>query len=56
MNAGSAREPRKERREVPNRAPWGQVMRYSRAIRVGDTIEVSGTTAVKPEGKIIAHA
>lgn len=38
---------------IPNEAPWGDGMKYSRAIRVGDTIEISGTTAVSPEGKIL---
>lgn len=54
MDESPVRGRRKERRAVANIAPWGQAMRYSRAIRVGDTVEVSGTTAVDPEGKIIA--
>lgn len=42
------------RQAIPNRAPWGASMRYSRAIRVGDLIEVSGTTAVGPDGQVVA--
>jgi enamine deaminase RidA (YjgF/YER057c/UK114 family)/catechol 2,3-dioxygenase-like lactoylglutathione lyase family enzyme len=42
------------RQAIPNRAPWGESMRYSRAMRVGDAIEVSGTTAVGPDGQVLA--
>lgn len=42
------------RQAIANRAPWGESMRYSRAIRVGDVIEVSGTTAVGPNGQVVA--
>ena len=48
-------KPDKKRRAVANQAPWGQGMKYSRALRIGDTIEVSGTTAVNPEGEIISR-
>lgn len=41
------------RTEVPNAAPWGASMRYSRAVRVGDRIEVSGTTSVGDDGEVI---
>lgn len=41
------------REVVPNLAPWGQRMRYARAIRVGNLIEVSGTTAVDAEGSVV---
>lgn len=43
-----------ERRRVPTGAPWADKVGYSRAIRVGDTIFVSGTAAVGDDGKI-AH-
>jgi enamine deaminase RidA (YjgF/YER057c/UK114 family)/catechol 2,3-dioxygenase-like lactoylglutathione lyase family enzyme len=45
--------PQANRTTIPNEAPWGQGMKYSRAVRVGNTIEVSGTTAVGPEGSIV---
>ena len=54
MIDSSVREPDGKRRAVANEAPWGQGMRYARAIRVGDTIEVSGTTAVDSGGNIVS--
>lgn len=42
-----------ERRRVPTTAPWADAVGYSRAIRVGDTIFVSGTAAVGEEGEIV---
>lgn len=41
-----------ERRRVPTTAPWSDAVGYSRAIRVGDTIFVSGTAAVGEDGEI----
>ena len=43
-----------ERRRVPTSAPWAEKVGYSRAIRVGDTIYVSGTAALAEDGSI-AH-
>jgi enamine deaminase RidA (YjgF/YER057c/UK114 family) len=39
------------RRSVPARRPW-DVVGYSRAIRVGNIIEVAGTTSAGPDGKV----
>lgn len=41
-----------ERRRVPTGAPWADTVGYSRAVRVGDTIFVSGTAAVDDNGEI----
>lgn len=42
-----------ERRIVPSERVWSHVG-YSRAIRVGDVIEVAGTTASAPGGVVVA--
>jgi enamine deaminase RidA (YjgF/YER057c/UK114 family) len=44
-----------ERRRVPTTAPWAETVGYSRAVRVGDTVYVSGTAPVGPDGAIV-HA
>jgi enamine deaminase RidA (YjgF/YER057c/UK114 family) len=41
-----------KRQKVLTSAPWESVVGYCRAIRVGDRIEVAGTTAMK-DGKVV---